>query len=300
MDSGCESACLWSICSAPRSARGPAGAQAHMHHTRAPLCPPHRADRSSVPGLAAAQTPEPGNRGPPWPGLDLDSGLELTRHSLVSIPVRAREWGRWSPPPSTAGEQVLWKDAHRALSPGCPGGTRLCCRSPGLEHLPPPVSHLSRWEAWRHAPSAPGRGAPWNPPQGPWPTAATGPLSSRGRVLGKRHLQLPLQPLLFLGPCPSALTSRRPSPGAVLLSPWVTGPPHPPRVPLTVRVGWHPIPQMRVEARLLWITHGVSMGELAWVPAQVPCPAVSTLPAVRSPAPPWPLASVSGGPWRAL
>lgn len=154
------------------------GSSSHAPHRgplRAPLCPPHRADRSSVPGLAAAQTPEPGNRGPLWPGLDLDSGLELTRHSLVSIPVRAREWGRWSPPPSTAGEQVLWKDAHRALSPGCPGGTRLCCRSPGLEHLPPPVSHLSRWEAWRHAPSAPGRGAPRNPPRGP--LAAPGAVS---------------------------------------------------------------------------------------------------------------------------
>ena len=36
----------------------------------------------------------------------------------------------------------------------------------------------------------------------------------------------------------------------------------------------------------------------ACVPARVPCPAVPTLPAVRSPAPPWPLASVSGGPWK--
>lgn len=242
------------------------GSSSHPPHggpLRAPLCPPLRADQASVPGLAAAQTPEPGNRGPPWPGLDLDSGLELTRHSLVSIPVRAGEWGRRSPPPSTAGEHVLQKDAHRALSPGCPGGTRLCCRSLGLEHLPPPVTHLSRWEARRHAPSAPGRGAPRNPPQGPWPTAATGPLgSSGGCVLGKRHLQLPLRPLLFLGPCPSALTSRHPSPGAVLLGPWVMGPSpsFTPHVPLTVPVGWHPIPQTRVEARLLRITHACQLG----------------------------------------
>lgn len=160
MDSSCESARSWHTCCAPRSARGPAGAQAPIHPSHggppgAPLCRPLWADPSSVLGLAAAQMPEPGDWDPPWPGLDLDSGLELTRHRRVSVPVRPPEWGRRSPPPSTAAEQVL--------GPGCPSSTHLCCHSLGLEHPPLPVTHLSK--AQRHAPSAP-EGAPRNPARG--------------------------------------------------------------------------------------------------------------------------------------
>lgn len=151
------------------------------------------------------------------------------------------------------------------------------------------------WAGGRHSATPPqhwGGGAPpRSPPQGPWPTAATGPLgSSGGHVLGKRHLQLPLRPLLFFSPCPSALTSRHPSARSCPDQSLGDGPPspssHPPHG--ACWVASHPVDE----------GGGRVAPDHAWVRAQVPCPAVSTLPAIRSPVPPWPLASVSGGPWK--
>lgn len=160
---------------------------------------------------------------PPWPGLDLDSGLELTRHRHVSVPVRPPEGGRRSPAPSTAGKQVLRKDARRALGPGCPSSAHLCCHSLGLEHPPLPVTHLSK--AQRHAPSAPEGAPPQNPPPGSMAHGShRAPWHLQGSLPGGCH---PAAPLLFLNPCPSALTSPHPSAGSCPEQPLGDGPPSP-------------------------------------------------------------------------
>lgn len=90
------------------------------------------------------------------------------------------------------------------------------------------------------------------------PRQPQGPLAPPGVISwGTVTLQLPLQPL-SCSSTPAHQRSRVPTLqlGPVLNSPWVMGPLHPPHVPLTVCAGWHPILQMRVEARLLRITHG--------------------------------------------